>query len=105
MSAFLLYAGYRGGVISLGQSTIVIALLIVPLALWNLRQTRSGSYTNFDVSVRTERRSMYWVLLGLLSSVFLVLNILSKAFRLRVGLGSVLVMLACAAIINRYVKI
>jgi membrane-associated phospholipid phosphatase len=43
-----------------------VVLVVLLISLWNLRQTRRGTYTNFDVSERGQRNSFYPMLLGLL---------------------------------------
>jgi membrane-associated phospholipid phosphatase len=43
-----------------------VVLVVAAISLWNLRKTRRGAYSNFDVSERGQRNSFYPVLLGLL---------------------------------------
>ncbi|RSK44182.1 phosphatase PAP2 family protein [Hymenobacter perfusus] len=50
----------------------VVLVVVLPISWWNLRQTRRGSYTNFDVSERKQRNSFYPLLLGLLGLATLV---------------------------------
>ena len=67
-TAFLLFmVGQRlHGAAAAWVGGCVVALVVLPITFWNLRQTRRGAYTNFDVSQRTHRHSFYPVLLGLL---------------------------------------
>ncbi|SHL12018.1 phosphatase PAP2 family protein [Hymenobacter psychrotolerans] len=50
-----------------------VLLVVAAIGLWNLRQTRRGAYTNFDVSERKQRNSFYPVLLVVLGLATLVL--------------------------------
>jgi hypothetical protein len=52
---------------------IIICLGVLPLILWNLIRTRKGLYSNFDVSVRNQRFSMYSFILLLAATVVFAL--------------------------------
>lgn len=104
-SAFLLFLGRRHSAISLQASLLVIAVVVIPLALWNLRNSRAGTYSNFDVSVRTERHSMYGVTVALMVLAALVLYLANVAFPLRAGMTGILAMFAVAAVANHWIKL
>ncbi len=48
----------------------IVGIGIVPLALWNIYRTQTGKYSNFDVSIREQRFSMFGVVF-LLSTVLM----------------------------------
>ncbi len=43
----------------------LLLFLLLPIALWNLGGVRSGHYSDFDVSRREERRTLYPLIVGL----------------------------------------
>lgn len=104
-SAFLLFIGHRSSAISMRESAFVIAAVVIPLSLWNLRNTRTGAYSNFDVSIRTERHSMYLVSIALMVLAVIVLYVSKVAFSLRVGLTCMLALFAIAAAANHRLKL
>lgn len=56
------------------QTILIILLLgILPLILWNLTRTKKGLYSNFDVSIRSQRYSMYLFIMSLAILVLLAL--------------------------------
>ncbi|QNH63468.1 phosphatase PAP2 family protein [Hymenobacter sediminicola] len=71
MVAFVAVRQWQGA--ASGWAIGSVLLVVVPIGLWNLRQTRRGTYTNFDVSERKQRNSFYPVLLALLGLATLVL--------------------------------
>ena len=106
-SAFLIFLARRQAStgITVAQASVTIAVMIVPLALWNLRQVRSGAYANFDVSVPRERDSMYIVAVGLMLVGTMVTMMSGASHGMRVGTMVMLAMFACAGIVNRRVKV
>jgi membrane-associated phospholipid phosphatase len=56
--------------------TGLVGIGIFPLAMWNYFLTKKGIYTNFDVSVKQDRRSMYGFifLLALMVMTFLLIT-------------------------------
>jgi membrane-associated phospholipid phosphatase len=100
--SFRLFDAYTAGWISGG----LLGLVIAPIALWNYRQTRSGAYSNFDVSERKQRLTFYPRLIGLL---LLALAILTLAFpastSVRDGLGLLCLMLAVCFGLNFLLKV
>ncbi|GAA4384674.1 hypothetical protein [Hymenobacter koreensis] len=83
----------------------VVIGVILPIALWNYRQTRTGAYSNFDVSVREQRRSFYPRLIGLLATATALTVVLPTAAALRNGMGLVCLMLVACFAVNFYLKV
>jgi membrane-associated phospholipid phosphatase len=104
-SAFLLFIGHRSAAVSLRASVFVIAAVVIPLALWNLLNTRAGTYSNFDVSTRTQRHSMYGVSLALLVLAAVTLYASDVAFPLRLGMTCMLALFAVSAAANSRLKV
>src|SRR6188508_1502942 len=43
-----------------GSSAVVAVTIAIPLLILTIRNVRRGVWTNHDVSVRTQRRGLYW---------------------------------------------
>ncbi|WP_324676979.1 hypothetical protein [Hymenobacter sp. GOD-10R] len=99
--AFRLLGG-QGAAWVVGCMTLGVVL---PIAFWNYRQVQRGAYTNFDVSVREQRRSFYPRLLVLLGAATALLFSFPAVAPLRpgfvVGLGLLIV---CYAV-NFWLKV
>lgn len=70
VALFVSYAAFRLLARPLAAWVVlgVVAGVVLPIAYWNYRQVQRGTYTNFDVSVRAQRRSFYPRLLLLLGA-------------------------------------
>ena len=90
---------------ALGFGGVTILAIIVPLLLIIRRQVAAGKWSDADVSVHSERRGFYGVLIlvvGLSCAAFWLLDF-PRSFLL--GMLISLVLLVAAAFINRYSKI
>lgn len=85
-------------------SALTIVVIIIPVAVNMLRKSRSGVYTNFDVSNQKQRQSWYWYVSLLLLVVTLVLFFTVKSYQLRHGFLLAGLLLVTAQILNRFIK-
>ena len=83
----------------------IIGLVLLPLAAWNYRQTRTGAYTNFDVSKREHRHSFYPLLLGLLGAATALLFWARVAVAFRYGMLVGWGLLAACFLVNFRLKV
>ncbi|MEX2565352.1 MAG: phosphatase PAP2 family protein [Cyclobacteriaceae bacterium] len=83
----------------------VILIGILPLVVWNFVHTKRGVYSNFDVSIRRERYSMYGFIavLSLLVMVFLLLT--DQPFNVLLGCLLIIELVMLAFLINFRLKI
>ena len=88
------------------RSSAVIALMTaVPLLVLIARNVRRGSWTNFDVSVRTQRAGLYWPAIALTALAAVVLYQMEASPRLVRGTVAGVVLLAISMLINRWLKV
>jgi membrane-associated phospholipid phosphatase len=82
----------------------LVALLFVPIGVWIWSRVRSGHYSDFDVSRRKDRTTMYPIVLGLnlVSTGLLFLTHQPRA--LSVGMLCISLMLVVAYLTNRWIK-
>ncbi len=105
-AGFVLFVTFTrfGGTKALVSSGVVIGLVILPIIGWNYRNTRKGRYSNFDVSVRSQRHSFYRVSVGLLLLATGVLWLTGQPPALRYGMGFALLLVVLSALANLYIK-
>ncbi len=82
----------------------IVSIGILPLAIWNIYRTRSGKYSNFDVSIREQRFSMFGVvfLLAILLMAYLWLS--GQPDVLLIGCGLVVGLLFTSFVCNFWLK-
>lgn len=83
----------------------LVFLLLLPLALWNFRKVRSGHYSDFDVSRREDRWTLYPLIVGLTLLATGALFLTGQPRPLWFGMLCVSIMTAVAACANRWLKI
>jgi membrane-associated phospholipid phosphatase len=106
-AGFVLFVSFTrfGGTKALVSSGVVIGLVILPIIGWNYRNTQKGRYSNFDVSVRSQRHSFYRVSVGLLLLATGVLWLTDQPPALRYGMAFALLLVVLSALANLYVKV
>ena len=102
IAVFVVLIAVREGdsVLPLRYAILIVAALVIPVAAWNLRQTQSGRYGNFDVSVRTQRASMYVVILVLMVPMTIAFFWAPVSRGVRIGMVSIATMFIAASAIN-----
>jgi hypothetical protein len=105
-AAFVLFVSFTrfNGAKALVSSGVVIGLVILPIVAWNYRNTQKGWYSNFDVSVRSQRHSFYRVSVGLLLLATGVLWLTGQPVALRYGMGFALLLVVLSGLSNVYIK-
>lgn len=102
IAVFVLLIAVRegDGVLPLRYAIFIVAALVIPVAAWNRRQTQTGRYGNFDVSVRTQRVSMYVVILVLMVPMTVALYWAPVSRGVQIGMVVITMMFIAASAIN-----
>ncbi|WP_295123804.1 hypothetical protein [uncultured Chitinophaga sp.] len=85
-------------------SGLIVGGVIIPISLVNFIRARRGDYTNFDVSDRRQRRSMYIYILGLMAVATIALFITHQPTSFRYGVLCCFLMLIFAFLLNFWIK-
>jgi membrane-associated phospholipid phosphatase len=85
-------------------SLLLIFCFFVPLAIWIFVKTKNGTYTNFDVSDRRQRKSLFWFAVPLLSIITIVLFATEQMEGLRQGVLFSLILTITSQIVNQFIK-
>lgn len=83
----------------------LLVLLLLPIALLNLGRVRSGQYSDFDVSRREDRKTLYPLIVGLPLLAAGTLFATGQPAPLWFGMLCASIMTAAAASVNCYIKI
>ncbi|HSI77731.1 MAG TPA: hypothetical protein VK957_17660 [Lunatimonas sp.] len=67
ISLFIIYSTYniQEPLTAAWTSFAILGIAVIPLIGWNIWKTHKGEYTNFDVSVREQRFSMFGIIFTL----------------------------------------
>ena len=83
----------------------LIALLFLPIAIWIQIRVRTGRYSDFDVSRREDRKTMYPMVLVLILFATGLLFFTRQPKMLSVGMLCVSTMIVVAYLTNQWIKI
>ena len=85
-------------------SFLTVGCIIVPNVIRNYVKTKKGQYTNFDVSVRSQRNSMYLFALPLLFIITAVMYYTKQSNSICLSVLFGLLLLMISFIVNFYIK-
>ena len=91
------------------QRALLLSLLIVggffiPIAIKMYIGSKKGTYTNFDVSNRTQRQSWYIYAILLLLAVTIILFVTDQPRMLRLSVLFSLILLSTSQVVNYFIK-
>jgi len=84
---------------------VLIALLFLPIAIWIQTRVRAGRYSDFDLSRREDRTTMYPIVLVLILFATGLLFLTHQPEMLSVGMLCVSTMIVIAFLANQWIKI
>ena len=87
------------------SSLLLVLVVSVPLLILIVKNVRSGTWTNYDVSVRTQRSGLYWPAFVLTGVLALILWRSGTNPGLMKGTVVAVCMIATAMLINRWLKV
>jgi len=85
-------------------SSIIIGCIFIPLILWMYIKSKNGTYTNFDVSDKTQRRSLFVFAIPLLLIVTTILFATHQSINLCISVLFALILTIISQIVNIYIK-
>lgn len=85
-------------------SVLIIGGIFVPVGLKTIRGVRKGTYTNLDVSDRSQRQRWFIATTLLLLAVTVIIWVTGQARTLRVAVACALLLLIAAQAVNTRIK-
>lgn len=85
-------------------SLVIIGGIFVPLAISMYLKSRNGTYTNFDVSDRMQRNTLFYFAVPLLIIACIILYATGQPRRIWMSAGFGLILVFVSQIVNHYIK-
>jgi membrane-associated phospholipid phosphatase len=106
LSVFAIIAlfNYEKFQMALLHSSLIVAGIFLPLTLKMYLNSRNGTYTNFDVSNKTQRQSWYIFAIAVLLIVTIILFVTDQPRTLRLSVLFSLILLGTSQIMNYLIK-
>ena len=86
------------------HSSLILVCIFLPLTLKMYLKSKNSSYTNFDVSNKTQRQSWYIFALSLLLIVTIILFVTEQPRTLSLSVLFSLILLVTSQIMNYFIK-
>lgn len=85
-------------------AALIAGVIVAPLTVMMYKKTKSGAYSNFDVSSQLQRKSWYYTAAGLLVLAIVLLYVTNQSPSLRIGFLLAALLLLTAQIMNHFIK-
>ncbi len=85
-------------------SVLIIGGVILPMVVWIMIRTRKGKYSNFDVSERAQRKSLFVFVIPLLGFVTLILFLTEQSLNTCLSVLFALILSVVSQIMNFFIK-
>lgn len=85
-------------------TSLIVGCVFLPLFFWLYIRSKNGSHTNFDVSDRNQRKSVFYFVVPLLTAVIVILYATGQPENIYMGVFFGLVLIIVAQIVNYRVK-
>lgn len=89
---------------AIGLLALLVGGLFIPLAIVMYRNQAKGIYTNFDVSDQAQRQRWYWLALGLLTGVSVLVFMTNQPYPVRISLVCATLLLGTSLLLNPLIK-
>ncbi|MEO7992239.1 MAG: phosphatase PAP2 family protein [Chryseolinea sp.] len=85
-------------------SLLIVGGIFIPLTIKMYNGTKDGTYTNFDISEKSQRQSWYFFALALLAIVTIVLFVTNQSRVLCLSMLFAFILLLTSQLMNYYIK-
>jgi len=96
--------GFKGFNEAALVSSLIVGGIFIPVILWVYLKSKNGSYTNFDVSDRNQRKSLFLFVIPLLIVVTVILFATNQSRNLCISVLFGLILTVISQFINFFVK-
>ena len=96
--------GFKGFTEASLVSALIIGGIFIPATIWMYTMSKNGSYTNFDVSDRKQRKSLFLFVIPLLVVVTIILFATNQSKNLCISVLLALILTVVSQFVNFYVK-
>ncbi|HEY3387939.1 MAG TPA: hypothetical protein VGK38_00085 [Prolixibacteraceae bacterium] len=96
--------GFKGFLEAVLISSLIVGGIFIPVILWMYIKSKNGTYTNFDVSDKNQRKSLFLFVIPLLIVVTVALFLTNQSRNLCISVLFALILTVISQFINFFVK-
>ena len=85
-------------------SFLIIGCIFIPVILWMYIKSKNGSYSNFDVSDKDERKSLYWFAIPFITVIIVVMFATNQPKNISMSMLFALILIVTSQITNFFIK-
>lgn len=85
-------------------SFLIVGCIFIPVILWMFIKSKNGTYSNFDVSDKHERKSLFWFAFPFILIITVVMFVTNQPGIISVSMLFALILVVTSQIINFFIK-
>jgi membrane-associated phospholipid phosphatase len=85
-------------------SFLIIGCIFIPVILWMYIKSKNGTYTNFDVSDKNQRKSLFWFAFPLVLIITVFMFVTNQSRNLSISMLFALILVVTSQITNFFIK-
>jgi hypothetical protein len=85
-------------------SFLIIGCIFIPVILWMFIKSKNGTYTNFDVSDKHQRKSLFWFAFPLILIITVLMFITNQPKNISISMLFALILVVVSQITNFFIK-
>jgi hypothetical protein len=85
-------------------SFLIIGCIFIPVILWMYIKSKNGTYTNFDVSDKHQRKSLFWFAFPLIAVITVVMFATNQPKTISISMLFALILVVISQIANFFIK-
>lgn len=85
-------------------SFMIVGCIFIPVILWMYIKSKNGTYSNFDVSDKDERKSLYWFAIPFISIITVLMFLTNQPKNISMSMLFALILVVTSQITNFFIK-
>ena len=85
-------------------SFLIVGCIFIPLILWMYIKSKNGSYSNFDVADKHERKSLFWFAFPFISVITVLMFVTNQPRNISVSMLFALILVVLSQVTNFFIK-
>ncbi len=85
-------------------SFLIIGCIFIPVILWMYIKSKNGTYSNFDVSDKHQRKSLFWFAFPLISTITVLMFATNQPKNISISMLFALILVVTSQITNLFIK-
>jgi hypothetical protein len=85
-------------------SFLIVGCIFIPVILWMYVKSKNGTYSNFDVSDKHQRKSLFWFAFPLISIITVLMFVTNQPKNISISMLFALILVVTTQITNFFIK-